>query len=156
MDKKQASKMRNHKLILIKNKMDYARSRMGDVYMRNQKEIDERVKEIVSGICLIKPVHYKNMMRTFTNVVESLFYKRPANSVVQFMNDVAGYPSEVIYESIMSYSMFLIEHGKKNKKNNIRYFHGFLKKSFFNYQEKKNEKTVLIRDSDSMGVSDDF
>ena len=154
MDKKQASSFRRHKLKIVKSKMDVLRMSIDDAYEKNEIKINQKIEVIVSGIIAVYPLNSENLSRTFKKVMDSFFYKkRPSKAAIEFLDDLGCYPSEVIYKAVMAYSMFLIDNGASNKKHSLKYFNGFIRNSFYDYQKetRKIEVTDVRR-----GMPDDL
>ena len=152
MDKNQARLMRSTRLRVVKSKMSSVRDQIDDAYERNRGEIDERINKLIASICESQPVNPENLANTIHRIIDSFFYKRPSIKVIQFLDSICCYPTEVLYEAFMSYSIWLVDRGSK-KKSSPKYFLGFVKRGFFDYKESKR---TIINTNLSEGLPDDM
>lgn len=149
-------RLNEYRKFLDREKNEHAkmmRDKMSEAYEKNQKEIDEQVESIVCDLVEVSGRKEHNLKKLLTNVMGSLFYKRPSHSVVDFLNGLGSYPSEVVLRALDDYSAFLITEGKTSKKNSLKYFNGYLRKGMFDFTKSQRK---LKKPDLSESFDDDF
>ncbi len=152
MDQSTAKTFRNRKLRLVGNRMSELREIREESYVKNKSGIDESIDELVTSICVTNPLNPDALTKTFNHVIDSLFYKRPSKKIIAFLNDLACYPPDVIYEAVLRYSAYLNDENKR-KKISVQYFMGFVRNQLFKFKE---EKATRKTKSDAWRLPDDL
>lgn len=129
---------RSRNLKLICNKASHMRNKIKEAYENQQEEIDKLMSNILEYVPRSKIVK-----TNLEHIIEKLFYKRPSKTIILFLNQLQGYPDEVLVNCINDFMMYLLDH-KERKKPSVRLFHGYLKTALMSYNKKN--KSIEIQD----------